>query len=567
MLQDINYDMRPWLANYDKGVLPEIEIPEQSICAYLDFAAKKYGSRTAVEFKNYKLSYAQLQKKAEHFAAALHKNGVHRGDRVAIMLPNLPQTYIAFWGVMKAGATAIMINPLYMEAELVHTFNDAKINHVIVLDLFWSKIANLKDKVNIKKFYVTEVSDCLAFPLNHFHKFIARQKKSFVRVPYDVKNILKFKDMLKEKSHHSAKITDAKNSIALIQYTGGTTGTSKGAMLSHYNLCANVEQLKEYVHENPKNKQIFLALLPIFHIFGLTITLLLPAALAAKCVPMPNYVPADLLRAFKKYKFTAFIAAPSVFISLLQQKNLGKYDLRTLKFCISGSAAMPAEWSNKFHEITGTPVTEGFGLTEASPVTHINPIYGKQKIASIGFPLPNTEAKIVDLETGTIEMPVGEVGELIIKGPQVMLGYLNNDIETAQTIRDGWLHTGDIAHMDNDGFFTIADRKKDLIIIGGYNVYPREVDDVLLSHPKIQEAVTLGVFHRTRGESIKAFIVPKAGVELSKNEIISYCLQKLANFKVPKIIEFREELPKSQVGKVLRRVLRDEENNQGTKND
>lgn len=355
------------------------------------------------------------------------------------------------------------------------------------------------------------------------------------------------------------EVTDAHETIALLQYTGGTTGLSKGAMLTHANLLANLTQLMAIIQQPPEKEHVFLALLPLFHVFGLTITLLLPARMAARVVPMPRYVPADMLEAFKKYQFTAFIGAPSVYISLLQQKNLAQYDLHHIIFCISGSAPMPVEWLKKFEEVTGTPITEGFGLTEASPVTHANPVFGKQKPGSIGVPVPGTLARIVDTEDGERVLAHNEIGELVIKGPQVMKGYWNRPEETARTIRDGWLYTGDIAYMDEEGYFYIVDRKKDLIIVGGYNVYPREIDEVLHTHPKIREAVTVGVNHRSRGETVKAYIVPEEGANLTVPEVVAFCRQKLASFKVPRLIEFREELPKTMVGKVLRRILREEE--------
>ena len=549
----------PWFSSYDKGVPHDIVIPEGGLQNILDTAAETYGQREAIVFQNTHISYRELKELAEKLAASLRRRGVRPGDRVSIMLPNLPQTFIAFWGVMKAGAVAVMTNPLYMESELTHQIKDSGAKHLITLDIFWPKIAALREQLELDVCYVTRVRDALKFPLSWLQPFSARRQGTWVTVPFDGKEVVAWKDLFKTTQRLSVEVTDAHETIALLQYTGGTTGLSKGAMLTHANLLANLTQLMAIIQQPPEKEHVFLALLPLFHVFGLTITLLLPARMAARVVPMPRYVPADMLEAFKKYQFTAFIGAPSVYISLLQQKNLAQYDLHHIIFCISGSAPMPVEWLKKFEEVTGTPITEGFGLTEASPVTHANPVFGKQKPGSIGVPVPGTLARIVDTEDGERVLAHNEIGELVIKGPQVMKGYWNRPEETARTIRDGWLYTGDIAYMDEEGYFYIVDRKKDLIIVGGYNVYPREIDEVLHTHPKIREAVTVGVNHRSRGETVKAYIVPEEGANLTVPEVVAFCRQKLASFKVPRLIEFREELPKTMVGKVLRRILREEE--------
>ncbi len=549
----------PWFSSYDKGVPHDIEIPQGGLQSVLDTAAREFGQRDAIVFQNTRISYKKLKDLAETLAASLRKRGVRPGDRVSIMLPNLPQTFIAFWGVMKAGAIAVMTNPLYMESELTHQIKDSGAKHLITLDIFWPKIETLQSQLDLDVCYVTRVRDALGFPLSWLQPFSARRQGTWVSVPFDGKKVVAWKDLFKTSERVSAVVEDAHETVALLQYTGGTTGISKGAMLTHANLLANLTQLTAIVQQPPEKEHVFLALLPLFHVFGLTITLLLPARMAARVVPMPRYVPADMLEAFKKYQFTAFIGAPSVYISLLQQKNLAQYDLHHIVFCISGSAPMPVEWLKKFEEVTGTPITEGFGLTEASPVTHANPVFGKQKAGSIGVPVPGTLARIVDTETGEDVLQPNQIGELIIKGPQVMKGYWQRPEETSRTIRDGWLYTGDIAYMDEEGYFYIVDRKKDLIIVGGYNVYPREIDEVLHSHPKIREAVTVGVNHRSRGETVKAYIVPEEGANLTVPEVVAFCRQKLASFKVPRLIEFREELPKTMVGKVLRRILREEE--------
>ncbi len=552
---------RPWFAHYDEGVPHVVDVPRAPIQSLLNQAAQQHADRPAVVFQNLTLTYGELKDKAEALAASLRQRGVEEGDRVSIMLPNLPQTFIAFWGVIKAGATAVMTNPLYMESELLHQLTDAGVRHMITLDVFWPKIAELRDRLGLEVCYVTRIGDALRFPLNLLQAFSVWRQGGRIDVPYDGRTVVAWKDLFRTRDRLCVTPADPHTAPAVLQYTGGTTGIAKGAVLTHANFMANVEQLMAIIGHAGKQRHVFLALLPLFHVFGLTITLILPARMAAEVVPMPRYVPGDMLEAFKKYKFTAFIGAPSIFISLLQQKNLPKYDLRHIVFCISGSAPMPVNWLRRFEEVTGTGITEGFGLTEASPVTHANPVFGMQKPGSIGVPLPGTDARIVDMETGVESLPPNSIGELVIKGPQVMAGYWNRPEDTARTIRDGWLFTGDIAYMDDDGYFHIVDRKKDLIIVGGFNVYPREIDEVLHSHPKIREAVTVGVSHRSRGETIKAYIVPKEGETLTVPEVVAYCRRKLASFKVPRMIEFRDELPKSMVGKVLRRVLREEHQN------
>lgn len=552
-----------WFNHYDADVPHGVTIPNEPLYALLDNAAETYPNRLAIEFQNCKMNYAELQRRAEVLAAALRRRGVQPGDRVAIMLPNLPQTFVAFWGVLKAGAVAVMTNPLYMESELMHLMHDSGAKHIILLDMFWPKIEPLREALGLEVCIVTRVRESLCFPLSWLQPFSARRNGTWVSVPWNGKTVVRWRELLSGTERLSEPVADPATTLAVIQYTGGTTGLAKGAMLTHKNFRANVEQYLAIIRQDAETKHVFLALLPLFHVFGLCITLILPARLASKVVPMPRYVPADMLDSFKKYAYTVFVGAPSVYISLLQQKNLASYNLHHIKFCISGSAPMPVEWLRRFEEVTGTPITEGFGLTEASPGTHANPVYGHQKAGSIGVPMPGTDARIVDLEDGTTVLSVNEIGELLVRGPQIMAGYWQRPEETARTIRDGWLYTGDIAYMDTDGYFHIVDRKKDLIIVGGYNVYPREIDEVLHTHPKIREAVTVGVSHRSRGETIKAYIVPKEGETLTVPEVVAYCRKQLASFKVPRSIEFRAELPKSMVGKVLRRILRDEETAKG----
>jgi long-chain acyl-CoA synthetase len=550
---------RPWLKNYDPVVSPTLNYKSIPLYDFLDNTAQKYPRRTAIVFNNWKINYQNLKKLTDYIAGNLKQLGIKPGDRVAIMLPNLPQTILTYWGVLKAGGIVVMTNPLYMEKEIIHHFNDSRAKFLITLDLLWPKISSLLPKLPLQKIFITKISDCLKFPLNLLYNLKRLKEGNAPSIPFEQQKILPWKSLLKKNQNRPKLPINPKHDLAALQYTGGTTGISKGVMLTHYNLGANVQQCIAMLYELKEKKQVLLGILPYFHIYGLTVCVNFPTAIGATLVPMPRFSPRDVLKTIEKTKPTIFPSAPSIFMALLQQKDISKFDLSSIKYCISGSAPIPVEIIERFKEFTGAEIIEGYGLTEASPITHLNPLRGKKKYGSIGVPFPDTDACVVDMEVGTIPLPPGKLGELVIKGPQVMKGYWNRPDETASTLRNNWLYTGDIAYMDEEGYFFIVDRKKDLIISGGYNIYPREIDEVLYEHPKVKEAVTVGIPSKTRGEIVKAFIVPKDGETLTKAEIIAFCKQKLANYKVPKQVEFRKELPKTMVGKVLRRALREEE--------
>ncbi len=552
---------KPWFAQYDQGVPHQVPPFEGPLYSLLDEAAQKASGAPACIFQNTKISYGKLQRLAETFAASLRLMGVGHGDRVAIMLPNIPQAIIAFWGVMKAGGVVVMINPLYMEKEIIHHIQDSGAKHLIVLDLLWPKLIELRSRLGIEEYIVTSIAESLSFPLNWLYTF--REKRQRITAPVDSipygKHVHSWKSMFTTREKYSAHDI-ASDSLALIQYTGGTTGLPKGVMLSHKNMGSNCHQIIAVINHVAQEKHSFVSLLPFFHVYGLSVGLIIPTAIQACVLPMPRYVPQDVLKLIKKHKPTIFPGAPAVYVSLMQQKNLSLYDLSCIKLCISGSAPLSAEHYKRFQELTGAPIVEGYGLSEASPITHINPLFATdRKIASIGLPLPGTDARIVDKEAGSLTLPVGKLGELVVRGPQVMSGYWNNPDETASALRNGWLYTGDLATMDEQGYFHIMDRKKDMIIVAGYNVYPREIDEVLLEHPHILEAVAVGIEDATRGETIKAYVVVKPGKNMTRSEVTAWCRNKLAGYKVPKMVEFRQELPKTIVGKVLRRVLREEE--------
>ena len=555
-----SHSPKPWLAHYDEGVLPEVPVFDKPLYNLLDEAAARYPQRAAVIFQNTRISYTQLLHQAEMFAAALRLMGVNPGDRVAVMLPNLPQTYIAFWGIMKAGAVAVMTNPLYMETEIVHHMQDSGAEHLVMLDLLWPKIAPLRDRLPVRKYIVTSIAEALSFPLNWLYKLKSHREQKPVEIPFDGEAVLPWKEMFSTGKRFAPLQPVRSDALALLQYTGGTTGLPKGVMLTHSNLGTNCRQIIAVLCEGPQNHHTFVALLPFFHVYGMMAGMIIPAALASTTLPLPRYVPQDVLKLIQKHKPSIFPGAPSVYVSLMQQKNLPEYDLHCIRISISGSAPLSQEHFRRFQELTGATLIEGYGLTEASPITHINPLQSSnQKVGSIGMPLPSTEARIVDMEGGSLTLPPGKLGELIIRGPQVMQGYWNRPDETASALRNGWLYTGDLATVDEQGYFHIMDRKKDMVIVAGYNVYPREVDEVLLEHPHIQEAVAVGVSDSARGESLKAYVVLQPGTSLTRAEVIAWCRSKLAGYKVPRHVEFRDTLPKTIVGKVLRRVLRAED--------
>lgn len=548
----------PWLRYYDIGVPHSMECPDIPLYHWLDQAAEQSPSSIACSYHNTELSYARLHKQAEIVAANLRAHGVMPGHTVGIMLPNLPQTMVAFWGVLKAGAVVVMINPLYMEKELVHQVRDAGVKHLISHDLCWPKFEKLRAQLGVDVYYITTAAEGLSFPLNLLQRFRNMRDQTSVRVPYG-DGVLPFSSLLKGRERLSVPVDKPRETLALLQYTGGTTGLSKGAMLTHYNVASNILQMGSLLGCLRGHAQTFMAVLPFFHVYGLNTCLVLPTMFHAKVVPLLRFVPRELLLSLEKYKATVLPGAPAMYIALLQQKNREQFSLKTLKICISGSAPMPVDVMKQFEQAFEARIMEGYGLSEASPITHMTPAEGMRKVGSIGLPLPATEARIVDMELGTVPLPPDKVGELVIRGPQVMSGYWNKPDETAGALRNGWLYTGDIASMDEDGFFYIVDRKKDMAIVGGYNVSPREIDEVLYEHPKVREAVCVGVPHPSRGEVIKAYVVLKEGEQCDRAEIIGWCRERLANYKVPRTVEFRTELPKTIVGKILRRVLRAEE--------
>lgn len=548
---------RPWTKFYPEFILKN-PLPEwtPSLFSMLEDAAQKYPDRTAVLYKKQSISYQELYKKACLFAANLERLGFRAGSRIALMLPNLPQTVIAFWGIVRAGGVIVMLNPLYKEKELINNLNDAQAEFIVTTEQLWPTIDRLRTKLPLHTYILTGESDTMSFPRKILYTLTGKSKES--SIPYS-DHVLPWNQLFSGTA--SPSNPDVKGSShLLLQYTGGTTGTSKGVILTHANMGINALQIRQFFNLAAKDEHIFLSILPFFHVYGLCFGLIQPVATASTILPLPKFDPRETLQTIAEYHPTIFPSAPAMFISLLQQKELGNYDLKSIRICMSGSAPLPQEVFRRFHDITGASILEGYGLTEASPVTHFMPLGSEgTRERSIGIPLPDTDARIVDMEAGALTLEPRKRGELVIRGPQVMQAYLNNPDETASALRNNWLYTGDIAEMDEDGFFYIVDRKKDMAIVGGYNVFPREVDEVLMEHTGILEAVCVGLPDPVRGEVLKAYIVPKEGVTLSKSDVVAFCRARLASYKVPRQIEFRDALPRSLVGKILRRHLREEE--------
>jgi long-chain acyl-CoA synthetase len=549
---------RPWLQNYPEGVRPSIPYPLEPLHSLLDTAAERHGQVLATLFYGGKLTWAEVRRQAEALAAALQALGVKRGDRVAIMLPNMPQTVIAYFGALKAGAVVAFFNPLYMEREIEHQLRDCGAEVMVVLDLLYDRVQKVRANTRLQKLIVTGLRDFMGTPLRLLVPLVKRELVGKVPPGPD---IYPFRELLRryEGQRPQPFAVDPVHDAALLQYTGGTTGLSKGAMLTHRNLIANVHQVREWMPGLQDGAERILAVMPYFHVYGLTVVLNLSALLAATMIVVPKFELKPVLKLIHKEKPTLFPGAPPIYVAINNSPDVGKYDLSSVKACISGAAPLPVDVQTAFEKLTGGKLVEGYGLTEASPVTHCTPVYGKRVVGSIGLPFPDTEVKIVDLETGAAELPVGAVGELCVRGPQVMAGYWNRPDESAKCLRDGWLHTGDIARVDADGYAYIVDRMKDMIIASGFNVYPREVEDVLYEHPAVLEAAVAGVPDEYRGQTVKAYVVLKPGAGATAAEMIHFCRDRMAKYKAPTAVEFRESLPKTMIGKVLRRELLAEE--------
>ncbi|MCG7407401.1 long-chain fatty acid--CoA ligase [Paenibacillus sp. ACRRX] len=548
---------QPWLVHYPAEVASTFDYPKHNVGRLLIDAASAFPTHTAVEFMGGKLTYQELLDGAYRFADGLHSLGIKPGERVAIMLPNCPQVIIAYFGTLLYGGIAVMTNPLYMEGELTQQLSDSGAVVIVTLDLLFKRVLRVKPHTQVQHIIVASIAEYLPFPKNWIYPIKAKKDGQDLHVP-DLPSVYKFKAWLKRcHPHQVCKEVDAERDVAILQYTGGTTGIAKGVMLTHYNLIANTIQTANWFYQARRGKEVFLAALPCFHVFGLTVLLNQAVHLAGQIVLLPRFDPKQVLAVIEKKQVSIFPGAPTMYIAINHHPDVKSYNISSIRACVSGSAPLPQEVQEQFEALTGGRLIEGYGLTEASPVTHANNVWDYRKLGSIGIPFPDTEARIVNAETGE-QLAVGEIGELIVRGPQVMVGYWQRQAETAAVLRDGWLYTGDMGKMDAEGFFYIVDRKKDMINASGFKVYPRDVEEVLFEHPDIKEAVVIGVPDAYRGETVKAYVILKDGSDVTAEQIIAWCRGHLAAFKVPRLVEFRTELPKTMVGKVLRRKLLEE---------
>jgi len=556
---DIKLD-RPWYKNYVEGTPKEITIPEGPLWKGLDDAVKKYPKNEALFFEGVKVTYRELGELVDRAANGFAKMGVKKGDTVAIMLINCPQFVISYFGALKAGATVTAISPLSMAKELRIYLQDTKASTIVVLNFFYAVVEAVRGETNLENVIVAQGWDMMS---KMKQKLAPKTvyKKEMKSVPPLREGDIMWNDFIADTVPEAPKVEiDPAKDIAVYQFTGGTTGLPKAAMLTHDNLKANCEQCSvwmEWMAE--RGKESFVAALPLQHIFGQTISMNLAISWGSKIVLVPNARDIKhLLELIDKQKPTFFPIVSTLAISIYSHPDAKKYNVTSLKLSIAGAMALPPEVTRKYEEATDSIIIEGFGLSESSPVTHANPLdKEKRKVGSIGLPFPSTDSKIVDLEDKTKDLPIGEIGELAVKGPQVMLGYHNRPEETADVLKDGWLFTGDIAKMDEEGWTYIVDRKKDMINASGYKVWPNEVEEVLFEHPKIREAAVIGIPDETRGETVKAFVVLEPGQTATVDELRAFAKEKMAVYKVPTDIDFVEDLPKTQVGKILRRELRD----------
>ncbi len=549
----------PWLDSYPPGVPEHVEVPRVNLARLLADAAHDYPHAPALHFEGRTTSYAELADRAWRFAGALAELGVTKGSRVGLILPNCPQAVIALFGALRLGAVVVQNNPLYTERELEHQLGDAGVEVVVCLDIVYQRIKAVRERLDIREVIVTSMLDELPALKRAVAPYTRRGREGSAGIGKD-EPVRRWRELLRQGTEQAPEAAvDPATDLALLQYTGGTTGVAKGVMLTHTNLAADVEQVRAWFPDADPGHEVMLAVLPFFHVYGLTVCLLLGLRLCAALVLLPRFELEQVLAAIDRYRPTLFPGVPTMYVAINNAVAKGGHDLSSIKACLSGAAPLPMEVAERFERYSGGRLVEGYGLSESSPVVIANPIYGKRKAGTIGMPLPDTLARVADPANPSRTLRPGEAGELAIRGPQVMLGYLNRPEESAQVLRDGWLLTGDMAVMDEEGYFTIVDRKKDLIIAGGYNIYPREVEEVLFEHPKVQEVCVAGVPDPYRGETVKAFVVLRQGEEATSEELRQFAKSRLAAYKVPRTVEFRRELPKTMVGKVLRRALVEEE--------
>ncbi len=562
----------PWLQHYDDGVPEILPLPKQPLHEMLSNAAIEYPHRAALIFFNQKIGYRELDYGSNRFAHALRSLGVVQGDRVSVILPNIPQCVIAFYGILKTGAVAVLGSPLSNEAEISHQLQDSTSSVLVTLSSYRSLAMKVCRGTQVQHIIYTDVREYLPMQQrvllaslientpSHSTRIGSTVQETSLSSEVQQENAEQtkwtehnFQHLLRRQPTTPLHAHVSSEQLALIQYTSGTTDTPKGVMLSHCNLLTNVAQVRHWVPKAQRGREVILGVLPLSHSYGITDTMNLSIAMAGSLIMMPTDRIDQAMQAIKTHAPSIFPGVPAMYLAIANYPKVRSYGVAAIRYCTCGSASLPIEAQEAFEKLTKGYLVEGYGLTEASPVTHSNPFQGERRVGSIGIPMSGTNARIVDVQTN-VPLPADEVGELLIQGPQVMQGYWNMPDETAQVLRSGWLHTGDLARMDEDGFFTIVDRKKDLILSGAYNVYPRDVEEVLYEHPKVLEAAVVST-GSVPSSYIKAVVVLKRGEQATADELLALCRERLDGYKVPKQIEFRKELPKNLVGKVLRRLL------------
>jgi long-chain acyl-CoA synthetase len=550
---------RPWLKHYEPDVPFTIAYPSQPFFRFLDSAARHHPRNRAIVFYDHVLTYRELNDAVNRFANALIDLGVKKGDRVALLLPNSPQMLIAYYGALKAGAVVVSMSPLFSAEELAQQIGDSGAETIVTLSLFHNLIRKVKPNTPLERVIVTNIKEYFS-PLRRALFTIVRDAREGHRIDLrDEENTCAWQDLLARASNASPSVEIAPDDLALIQYSSGTTDLPKGVTLTHANIVANTVQVRHWMTDIDEGEEIVLGVLPFSHSYGMTTCMNLGISIAATLILLPTFSTREVLDVIAHYRPTLFPGVPTMYVAINNYPNVRRFRLKTIRACVSGAAPLPLEVQEAFEKLTRGKLVEGYGLTEASPVTHANPIYGQRKTGTIGVPLPDTDAKIVDLQTRA-DVPIGTIGELAVRGPQVMRGYWNRPDDTAQVLQDGWLFTGDLARQDSDGYFQIIDRRKDMILAGTYNIYPRDVEEVLYEHPKVLEAAVAGVPPEGGEQLVKAYVVLKRGEMATPEEFIEYCRARLAESAVPRLVEFREQLPKTFVGKVFKRKL--EEKNQ-----
>ena len=558
------YDERPWLRFYADGVPADITVPDVPLTRLLDESAERFGHNRALVFFGRSMSYARLRSAVDRLAAALAEIGVRKGDRVAVILPNCPQEIIAFYAVLRIGAIVVPTNPLYTASELRYQLADSGTRVVIVFDKAYETLREAMPGTDVEHVIVTSLThylplvkrELLKLPLAKARRLLAELR---TEVPADAP-VLWFDDLIKQAGERAPQTpVDPFRDLAVLQYTGGTTGRPKGAMLTHRNLVANAHQTVSWDPAIRPGHEVNLAVLPLFHVFGLTFCLTCTMLIGGTVVLLPRFDLDLLIDVIHKHRPTLFPAVPPIFQQLAASPEAKKAGVGDIRTCVSGAMKLPRSTVDAFKAATGGEVVQGYGMTETSPVLMANPLDGNARHVSVGAPLPSTEARIVDERDPFRVLPVGYPGELLVRGPQVFTGYWNQPSETAETLSyDGWFRTGDIAVMSPDGFFTLIDRKRDVIIVDGFNVYPSEVEAVLNAHPAVEEAAVIGMPDPDHGEAVVAYVIPREPMRPTPQELIAHCDRHLADYKVPSVIELRAVLPRNMLGKVLRRVLRDE---------